>query len=163
MARKPGLVIGISLAITAVLGLFATYIKYDYNLLNMQAQELDSVKWEHILINHTSGASWYAISVTATPEEALALKARYEQLPEVGRAVEVASLVPTDQALKHACMRDIQHRLRNLPPRNADLPHALPDPGQITEALAHLRERISKLDPDKVPAVLLPMYLRLHQ
>ena len=52
------------------------------------------------LIEHTAGASWHALSYRDTPEEALALKARYEQLPEVSRVVEVASLVPPDQGPK---------------------------------------------------------------
>jgi len=38
------------------------------------------VKWEMTLIEHTAGATWHALSYTDTPEEALALKARYEQL-----------------------------------------------------------------------------------
>src|SRR5262249_49810726 len=53
VARRPGLVIGVSLAVTAVLGIFAARVRYDHNLLNLQAQGLESVKWEHILIDHT--------------------------------------------------------------------------------------------------------------
>ena len=60
------------------------------------------------LIEHTAGASWHALSYTDTPEEALALKARYEQLPEVSRVVEVASLVPPDQDDKLPLLADIQ-------------------------------------------------------
>ena len=69
-------------------------VHYDHNLLNLQAADLESVQWELTLIEHTAGASWHALSYTDTPEEALALKARYEKLPEVSRVVEVAALVP---------------------------------------------------------------------
>ena len=77
-------------------------VRYDHNLLHLQAHDLDSVKWEMTLIEHTAGASWHALSYTDTPEEALALKARYEKLPEVSRVVEVASLVPPRPGRKAA-------------------------------------------------------------
>jgi hopanoid biosynthesis associated RND transporter like protein HpnN len=126
-AAKPRLVAGVCLALTAFLGLCACGISYDYNLLHLQARGLESVHWEHTLIDHTAGASWHAVSHTATPEEALALKARYEQLPGVSRVVEVASLVPPGQEAKLDQLRDIQHRLRRLPPRGEIIPHAAPD------------------------------------
>src|SRR5262249_5847110 len=109
LAGRPRWVIGVSLALTLALGAFAFRIPYDHNLLHLQAKGLDAVKWELTLIKHTEGASWHALSYTATAEEALALKARYEQLPCVSRVVEVASLVPGDQPRKLEQLRDIQH------------------------------------------------------
>ena len=41
-------------------------VRYDHNLLHLQAQNLDSVKWEMTLIEHTAGASWHALSYHAT-------------------------------------------------------------------------------------------------
>ena len=83
----------------------------------MQASNLDSVKWELTLIDQTAGASWHAISYRPTAEEALALKARYEQLPEVSRVVDIATLVPTQQPEKIEILKDLHYRLRHLPPR----------------------------------------------
>lgn len=137
----------------ATLGLAyaALHVQYDSNLLNMQAQGLDSVRWERTLIEHTTGSSWNAVDWTATPEEALALKARYERLPGVSRVVTTAELVPLDQAHKLELMRDLQVRLRRLPPRGEVLAHALPpvdelqrDCRVIAEALTRL-ERIGRL------------------
>src|SRR5262249_10539899 len=88
------------LALAVRLGVFASGVTYDHNLLNLQARGLESVQWEMTLIEHTAGASWHALSYTPTPEEALALKARYEEMPEVSRVVEAASLVPAEQADK---------------------------------------------------------------
>src|SRR5947207_15100311 len=67
------------------------------------------------LIKHTAGASWHALSYRDTREEALALKARYEQLPGVSRVVEVASLVPADQERKLEIVAEIRRRLGGLP------------------------------------------------
>src|SRR5207248_4375171 len=113
--RRPGWVLAGGLGLAALAAALASRVSYDHNLLHLQARGLESVKWELTLIEHTAGANWHALSYTATPEEARALKARYEQLPEVSRVVEVASLVPPEQEAKLAQLRDIQHRLRKLP------------------------------------------------
>jgi hopanoid biosynthesis associated RND transporter like protein HpnN len=127
LAGRSRWVLGASLALGVLLAGYACRVPYDHNLLHLQANDLESVKWEMTLIDHTAGASWHALSYRSTPEEALALKARYEQLPEVSRVVEVASLVPSDQDVKIGLLSDIQHRLRRLPERGAVIPHQLPD------------------------------------
>ena len=99
--------IGTAAVLVLGLGAFATQVKYDHNLLHLQARDLDAVRWETTLIEHTNGASWHALSTTNTPEEALALKARYEKLPEVSRVVEIASLVPREQDRKVVLLREM--------------------------------------------------------
>jgi hopanoid biosynthesis associated RND transporter like protein HpnN len=131
-------VIGGSLVLTAALAVCATRVTYDHNLLHLQVRNLDSVKWELTLIEHTAGASWHALSYTGSPEAALALKARYERLPEVSRVVEVASLVPRDEDQKLALLGDIQHRLRWLPERGAVIAYDLPDVGGLKQEISAL-------------------------
>jgi hopanoid biosynthesis associated RND transporter like protein HpnN len=138
IARRPRWVIYVSVAIVLVLSIAASRINYDHNLLHLQARGLDSVKWELTLIEHTAGASWHALSYTSTPEEALALKARYEKLPEVSRVVEVASLVPPDQELKLAQLRNIQERLRYLPRRGRVVEHGRPSVPVVRQTLDDL-------------------------
>ena len=154
LAGRSRLVIAVSLGAGAVIGLFALRVTYDHNLLHLQARDLDSVKWELTLIEHTAGASWHALSYKGTPEEALALKLRYEKLPEVSRVVEVASLVPPDQEQKLPLLRDIQERLRSLPEEGASIPHARPQRHELRTELACL---IAQLQPlaDTCPQPLL--------
>jgi hopanoid biosynthesis associated RND transporter like protein HpnN len=121
LARRPRWVLAAGLAALAVLSVFGGRVGYDHNLLHMQADGLESVQWEQKLIERTAGASWYAMSVANSPQEALALKARYEQLPEVSRVVEVASLVPADQDRKLDQLADIQSRLGGLPTRGSTI------------------------------------------
>ncbi len=154
LSARPWLVIGTAVVVTATLAAFTTQVRYDHNLLHMQDPGLDAVRWEHTLIAHTSGASWHALSYTNTTEEALALKARYEQLPEVSRVVEVASLVPGDQDLKIAALRDIQKRLANIPARGTAIEHATPDRDGLLRALAGLH---GLLRPHAGPAGAAPL------
>jgi hopanoid biosynthesis associated RND transporter like protein HpnN len=138
LAARPRLVIGVSLAVTALLGFFAFQVRYDHNLLNLQAQELESVKWEHILIEHTGGANWYALSWTDSAEEALALKAKFEKLSCVSRVVEVATLVPPGQDRKLPMLADINKRLQKLPERGKVVPHMAPNIASLQEVLERL-------------------------
>jgi uncharacterized protein len=144
LAARPRTVVGVSLAVTLVLGVCAFQIHYDHNLLHLQADDLDSVRWEQTLIQHTAGASWHTLSYTDTAEEALALKAKYEKLPDVSRVVEVASLVPPGQKAKIEQLRDIQKRLQNLPPRGEPLPHARPD---VAALRSRIRDTLASLEP----------------
>jgi hypothetical protein len=121
---------------------FAFRLQYDHNLLNLQARGLDSVKWEHTLIDRAAGATWDAMSIARTREEALALKGRYEALPEVGRVVEVASLVPPDQERKLPIVRAIHDKLAPLPPADQ-----LPAPtGSSPAQVAKTAARVAALD-----------------
>src|SRR5205085_8403866 len=123
---RPRLVLGTALALIATLAVFTTQVRYDHNLLHMQDPGLEAVRWEHKLIAHTDGASWHALSSTNTPEEALALKGRYEKLPEVSRVVEIASLVPREQDRKVVLLREIAGLLDRLPERGRPVPHVAP-------------------------------------
>jgi hypothetical protein len=99
------------------------------------------VKWEHRLIDRAAGATWDAMSVAHSREEALAIRARYEALPEVGRVVEVASLVPADQDRKLPIIRAIHAKLESLPPAGK-----LPAPaGSSPPTVRKLAERVAGL------------------
>jgi hopanoid biosynthesis associated RND transporter like protein HpnN len=138
LARRPKLVLGAGLAVMAGLAVFAARVEYDHNLLNMQNQDLESVRWERKLIDHTAGASWCALSVARTPDEALALRERYERLPEVSRVVEVASLIPAGQDRKVAQVRDVQAALGGLPARGSSVTPFPVDPGDLQREINFL-------------------------
>jgi hopanoid biosynthesis associated RND transporter like protein HpnN len=135
-----GLMLTLGLGYAALSG-----VSYDHNLLHMQARDLDSVKWELTLIEHTAGANWHAVSYTDTPQEALALKSRYEKLPEVARVVEVASLVPQEQVTKVGLLADIQRRLSDLPKRGEPIPHLRPNGQTLLTCLNNLAEKLQPL------------------
>ena len=138
LMRRPRWVVAATLLAALGLSWFAMRIPYDHNLLRLQDPSLASVQWEHRLIDKTAGASWHACSVTNTPEEALALKAKYEQLDCVSRVVEVAALVPRDQEHKLRQLADIHQRLRRLPNAGTLIPHAMPDSAEVVRAARQL-------------------------
>ncbi|MBL8865195.1 MAG: MMPL family transporter [Planctomycetia bacterium] len=133
VSAKPRLVLLLGLVLLAGAALGGGRVRYDSNLLNMQAKGLDSVAWEHELIRHAAGATWDAMSLVRTRGEALELKARYEALPGVGRVVEAASLLPEDGEAKRSLVAAIHAKLANLPESVADPVAA--DPAAVAELL----------------------------
>jgi hopanoid biosynthesis associated RND transporter like protein HpnN len=133
LARRPRLALGVGAVLLVACGLATTRLTYDHNLLNLQVRGLDSVAWEHKLIDRAAGATWDAMSIAHGREEALALKAKYEAIPEVSRVVEVASLVPQEQDRKLPIVRAIHDQLAGLPALDK-LPHSSgSDPDSVKE------------------------------
>ncbi|MFO0878477.1 MAG: MMPL family transporter [Gemmataceae bacterium] len=144
--RHPQLVLAGGLAATLVLGVFAFRVRYDHNLLHLQAQGLDSVRWEMTLIEHTAGASWHALSYRASREEALALSEDYRKLPQVSQVIEVASLVPPDQETKLPLVKAIREQLTRLPRRGAPIRHTLPDTNEVRRDMQRLVQDLDHLE-----------------
>jgi hopanoid biosynthesis associated RND transporter like protein HpnN len=149
---RPYLVVAVGGLATLALASLVPRLAYDGNLLNLQSPRFESVRWERTLIERTAGMSWHALSYTATPEEALALKARYEQLPGVSRVVEMASLVPRDQDRKCEMLADIQKRLKRLPPRGTVVEHELPAPAALERGATRLLDALAALGKDRPAA-----------
>jgi uncharacterized protein len=146
LAWRPWWIVAGGVGMLAMLAVCATRVKYDHNLLHLQAQNLESVKWEMTLIQDTAGASWHAVSIADSPEKALELKAKYEKLPEVSRVVEVATLAPPDQDKKLPLLADIQDSLRTLPERHKTIAHDLPNGKQLRSELTDLVARLPAPD-----------------
>ncbi len=141
LARRPQLVLALGAFLVLAAGLFASRLHYDHNLLNLQDRTLDSVQWEHKLIDRAAGATWDSLSVARSRDEALVLKARYEALPEVGRVVEIASLVPAEQERKLPIVQAIHVRLTGVPAVDQLPAPVESEPGMVLE----LAGRISRL------------------
>lgn len=107
---------------TFVVSLGLGRLWYDHNLLNLQAQGLESVKLEHKLLTETNQSVWYAVSMSNNREELLARKAKLMELPSVERVEDIVSLLPTDGAMKQPVISRIQARLGNLPERPWSIP-----------------------------------------
>ncbi len=71
---------------------------FDYNLLNLQAEDTESVVWENRLHDGSGRSSWYALSVADSLDELRCRTTKFEALPVVDRVDSVASLLPEDQA-----------------------------------------------------------------
>jgi len=113
--RFPRLTIIVSVASTLVVATGLPSLWYDHNLLNLQPLGLESVELEERLLAETDQSVWFALSLAATPEEVLARKRQFEQLPSVQRTEEIASLVRAGDEEKSSLIERIAAQLADLP------------------------------------------------
>jgi hopanoid biosynthesis associated RND transporter like protein HpnN len=97
----------VSLTVTLLLAVGATRVKFDHNLLKLQAENLESVQWERRLLTQTDRSTWFAVSLAIDPSEARSRRAAFERLPSVSRVEEIASLMPTDISEKQPWIQQI--------------------------------------------------------
>lgn len=135
ISRRPVMTLAVGGAVVAALACFAPRVRFDYNLLNLQAHGTPAVEWEKKLLKESGSSGWYALSVADSPDEARALKEKFERLPTVGKVVEVASLLPADQGQKAPLIARIHDSLLKLP-KMEQLPElALPRADQLDAVL----------------------------
>ncbi|MEN6493130.1 MAG: MMPL family transporter [Thermoguttaceae bacterium] len=136
---KPRLTLVVFVVGTLGLSFGLTRLWYDYNLLNMQPVGLESVKWERELLTKGNQSAFFALSMTDSPEDALARKARFLSLPCVDRVEEIASMFPPGLPQKQPLIHRIHERLVHLPPFAPELPLVAPaDLDQILSGMENM-------------------------
>ncbi|MEN6451684.1 MAG: MMPL family transporter, partial [Thermoguttaceae bacterium] len=163
----PRVSLAIVLALTALCAVGLPYLHYDYNLLKLQPEGLESVDLEHRLFNQSNRSAWFAISVAPTPADAIARKEAFLRLPSVERVEDVASQLPTDIEKKRPLIEHIRQRLAKLPAEAPEIPvtpaaeldRALaaagtmlltqPEAAQAVALLGQLRDAIRQMGPDE--------------
>ncbi len=130
----PRLGLAITGVLTVIAGIGIHYLRYDYNLLNLQPTGLECVELEHKLFNQTNRSAWFALSIAKTPEEAAAKKEAFLKLPSVERVVEVATAIPANLDAKRPIIERIHQRLKNLPQQAPQIP--VTPPADLDKMLA---------------------------
>ncbi|MCA9268391.1 MAG: MMPL family transporter, partial [Planctomycetales bacterium] len=164
--RWPRLTICVTVLATVAAGAGMSRLYYDHNLLNLQAEGLESVRLERMLFNETEQSVWFALSIASDREELLRRKQQFLQQESVDHVEEIASLLPPGDAHKQAIIARIGGRLARLPaaaplistPSPADVERSLsaalvslPDLGagrnEVREQLAAARAALTRLPP----------------
>ena len=131
------------LTLAAVLTLLAVWgaanVHFDYNLLNLQSKNTESVVWERRILE-TAGRSGFSALASATSLEEL--RAKHDAFAKLGSVSEVDSallLIPDDQKAKRKIIDDIAPLV--LPVR-VSRPHPV-DIGRLTVSLETLHRRLA--------------------
>lgn len=148
-ARYPGLVATFAFSTIILVSAFAFQwkdgrpefrVRYDGNLLNMQAEGTESVAVQQRVFEKAQGSLLYAVSIAGSPEEARRRAAKFSQLPTVSHVEEFGSAMPRYPAEETSLLvQAFRARLAGL----SALPRELPqmDPlsiGQSLEGLLNL-------------------------
>ena len=141
MFAYPRLTLAAAAAVTVVSAVGMHYLRYDYNLLHLQPEGLESVDLEHKLFNQTNRSAWFALSMADTPEEVAAKKEAFLRLPSVERVVEVATKLPADVERKRPIIQHIHQRLSRLPRQAPPIP--VTPPAELDQMLAGAQAMLS--------------------
>ncbi|HQG13277.1 MAG TPA: MMPL family transporter [bacterium] len=108
-------VLGIAALILSVVAVvFAPKTGFDNNLLNLQADGLESVKYEHIIMEKSSETTWFARAVTESAQKSHELAKEFEMRPSVRKVDDVERIVPEHQLAKIQIIEGIAPAFANL-------------------------------------------------
>ncbi|MDD2542237.1 MAG: MMPL family transporter, partial [Desulfuromonadaceae bacterium] len=113
---KPRLVI----TVTAVLSFICLYptltMRFDYNLMNLQAKGLQSVEYAYKLMRSKENSGYFAVVTAKNAAEARILTERLEKLPTVDHVVSKLSFVPEQQSEKLAELAKLRQVMASIKP-----------------------------------------------
>lgn len=118
-------------------GQIRSRVTYDSNLLNLQAEGVESVELQKHIFKESNGSLLYAVSLSDSPQGSRRAREKFLELPTVGRVDELGSMMPRYPAAEtQLYIQAIHSRLGRL----SDLPREIPqvDPlsiGQSVEGL----------------------------
>ena len=100
---KTVLVVVVLLSAVAFPGLMKA--GFNYNLLDLQAKGLESVEFEHKLINESDESTWFAVMTRPDLESVKALTQQLKEIPSVGRIDSILNFLPESQKEKAHILR----------------------------------------------------------
>jgi hopanoid biosynthesis associated RND transporter like protein HpnN len=91
-------------------------MRFDYNLLNLQAKGLQSVEYAYKLMRSKENSGYFAVVIARNEDEAKQLADRLEKLPSVDHVVSLPALVPDHQQAKLAELAAIRQVMAEVKP-----------------------------------------------
>ena len=108
----------ISVALALAAGWYGfTHIRFESNLLKLQAKGLESVEWEHRVIDDSASASWFGALIVGSIDEIPALSERLQGHPEVGKVRSVLDAVVMDTPQRVALRMQFANAVEAAPAR----------------------------------------------
>ena len=118
-------------------GGFSSSVRYDYNLLNLQARGLKSVALQRRVFRKADDSLLYAVSMADTPEQARVLRTQFERLPSVHHVEDLAARFPVDRPENtRLLVQGFHAQLARLPNKVPELTDV--DPAEVGSALERL-------------------------
>jgi len=139
--RQRNWIVGLTLAVTIIgLPLLAD-LRFDFNPLNLRAQDTESIATLLDLMKDPDTSPNTIEILKSSLRQALPVVERLRQLPEVGRVLTLQSFVPEDQDAKLALIEDASFFLQNT--INHDHIDPEPTPAETKAAIEKLVPELS--------------------
>ncbi len=152
-AAHAGKILGAAALLAAGSCLALTALRFDYNPLNLHAQDGPALKTFRALLADNSLSPWTAVLVAADAAEAAHYQRRFNQSPLVERVVSITDFIPAAQEEKLAVIDEAGLLLGDLGAVPAVGAGAAP--GERLAAVGALREKLRAHRPDDPAAAAL--------
>ena len=119
-------------------------VRFNYNLLELQARGLESVEYERTLIEASDESTWYAILTADNLKDVKRLTKTLKAIPSVGKVESILDFIPENQARKSAIYKETARALEHIP-ANA-LPYPTLNPERLIRALSQLSYALEGLE-----------------
>ena len=119
----------------------ATKVHFDYNLLNMQTEDLPAVHYEKMLIEEAEISVIYAIVIADSIAEAARLEEDIRQLPSVASVDSMTRFLNADQTRMLETIRGLKRELGNI--RLADPSQEPIDLDELSQSLTFFQSYLS--------------------
>jgi uncharacterized protein len=137
---KPGLIVGLFVAATISALFLVPRVKFDQNLLKLQAENTEAVKYENILLKDSGRSSWFAVALAPTREAAERKAVAFRKLPEVASVETIATYIPKSQEQKLATLAQLKSVLGPIDVGKPDPPS---EPRVLMRELAELHAKLA--------------------
>ena len=117
-------------------------VSFDQNLLKLQAEQTEAVKFENVLLKDSGRSSWFAVSLAPSIEAGEARAAAFRKLPEVSDVETISTYIPDDEAAKLKTLHGLSAMLA--PIKMAPLQHP-GDPTRLARELGQLAGRLNMI------------------
>ena len=136
---RPILIVAGAIGVTIALAAGLPRVRFDQNLLKLQAESSEAVIFENKLLKDSGRSSWFAVSLANDQPEAERRAAAFQKLPEVSDAETISTYIPDDQAAKRAALASLR------PTIEGTTVNQLAHPGDAATLLAELKSLRFKL------------------
>ena len=134
---RPALMVGGAALLTAALLVFAGRVGFDQNLLKLQAEQTEAVRFENLMLKDSGRSSWFAVSLAPSLKAAEDRAAAFRKLPEVSDVETIATYIPEDQTAKLTTLATLKAML-------APIRIAPPATGGNSQRLARELNRVTE-------------------
>ena len=141
-SRYPVWVTGLSTAAIAGVAAFGLRVDYDYNLLHLQANGLESVEVQKRIFDQADNSLLFAVSLADSSQQVLELKKKFEALPSVHHVEELAAILPRfPEEETQLLVQAANAQLTQLPARTPPVPQI--DPSTIGRELERIESALA--------------------
>jgi hopanoid biosynthesis associated RND transporter like protein HpnN len=116
---------------------------FNYNLLELQSKDLESVKYEQRLIEASDTSTWYAAFLTRDLTQVKRLTQQLKSVPSVGEVKSILTVLPSAQEEKRELLTKTA---KTLGASAVTTTPAAPDPEKLTASLQHLVRALENLE-----------------